>query len=69
MDSEIKADIVDEYWICLECAREKEWEFPDWIVTGTRGVCGYCVLKGNEDVKLLIPTVDFRRMKRKLAEE
>lgn len=49
---------TDKYWICMRCARAKEWAGPHGCVTARVGLCGHC--NRNDEVSL-IPVMDFDR--------
>jgi hypothetical protein len=47
---------TSKYWICNDCAEKKGWKAPEWAVTCTSGLCGWCDSPLEES---LTPTVDF----------
>lgn len=47
---------MGKYWICKDCADKKNWKLPDWPITCTSGLCGWC---DRPDEATIIPVRDF----------
>lgn len=47
---------MGKYFICKECADEKQWKLPDHPITCSLGRCAWCK---SEDERTMIPVVDF----------
>lgn len=53
------SDRKPKYWICQDCADNKNCKLNDHAVTMILGLCGWC---DREDKGMLIPVVDFKKV-------